>query len=113
MRLQSFNPCCGGFSSKTAIEKEIAEMVEPSFNPCCGGFSSKTCFKFFFSVSGFGFNPCCGGFSSKTNHSKIFSRSFPYVSILVVVDFPLRLYRSRNIYRIYSEFQSLLWWIFL
>jgi len=37
----SFNPCFGGFFSKTLIG--YATGVEyPSFNPCFGGFFSKT-----------------------------------------------------------------------
>jgi len=36
-----FNPCFGGFCSKTETEK-TKDQLEGCFNPCFGGFCSKT-----------------------------------------------------------------------
>jgi len=64
---QRFNPCFGGFFSKTYFHRLPPLIVNICFNPCFGGFFSKT-----FDVStipdGFYmcFNPCFGGFFSKT-----------------------------------------------
>jgi len=90
-----FNPCFGGFCSKTQQVKELRNELEQCFNPCFGGFCSKTEVRLnnlfeLLSVSilvlvdfalkrkksncGTGkwksFNPCFGGFCSKTRPTR-------------------------------------------
>jgi len=62
-----FNPCFGGFCSKTAIDPNLSQQPT-SFNPCFGGFCSKTgCIHWLGGcVVSNCFNPCFGGFCSKT-----------------------------------------------
>jgi len=83
-----FNPCFGGFCSKTQCMYSKAGCRE-CFNPCFGGFCSKTKAERNREIVSTGFNPCFGGFCSKT---------FPQL----VQDYDVRLL-----------FQSLFWWILL
>jgi len=123
-----FNPCFGGFFSKTrsyitcfsaVVLVSILVLVDFSlkqklgkryyikndcFNPCFGGFFSKTscantCV---FSVSCF--NPCFGGFFSKTRNFYLVLFRFYWVSILVLVDFSLKLGVVCN--SVFDTFQS-------
>jgi len=87
----SFNPCFGGFFSKTPQLFRFVLGSTPGFNPCFGGFFSKTqeieelkkeieaCF-----------NPCFGGFFSKTFYNISDFAQDRFVSILVLVDFSLK-----------------------
>jgi len=45
-----FNPCFGGFFSKTLSEAQEKVFRAFSFNPCFGGFFSKTRYEFFVDV---------------------------------------------------------------
>jgi len=84
-----FNPCFGGFFSKTVYQKEKNKFSKTSFNPCFGGFFSKT-------------QP------PKNSCAKIQG-----VSILVLVDFSLKLGEIDYLEHQQARFQSLFWWIFL
>jgi len=59
-----------------------------------------------------GFNPCFGGFCSKTWQSKNKHKRHSSVSILVLVDFALKLY-TMQLNGVSVRFQSLFWWILL
>jgi len=87
--LLCFNPCFGGFCSKTKVLKifsiayfpvSILVLVDFALKPKTGLLSFKIVTRF---------NPCFGGFCSKTLKWKS-ETSTEIVSILVLVDFALK-----------------------
>ena len=83
-----FNPCSGGSASQTPIIDALAGF-DMCFNPCSGGSASQTGAKYSLVLRRFGFNPCSGGSASQTIHNRR-RAEFHIVSILVLVDRPLK-----------------------
>jgi len=79
------------FSLKLEMGKQVMHLNH-CFNPCFGGFFSKTIPQNRARSKKSRFNPCFGGFFSKTQKANIEDILIPLgVSILVLVDFSLKL----------------------
>ena len=133
---RSFQPCYSGCSSETHLWAGLF-LLQYSFNPCYSGCSSETLYTGDTACLTACFNPCYSGCSSETKNRTNGRRAIyvvsilvildvplkrragwkcaisGFVSILVILDVPLKLDTGEEISRREYMFQSLLFWMFL
>ena len=88
-----FNPCCSGLVGETLSVSPVGCMLQ-CFNPCCSGLVGETqtttrCLSSHTRRKCF--NPCCSGLVGETPQAQTIVLQWFFVSILVVVDWSVRL----------------------